>query len=127
MPEANLSYIMSDNMFALVNNMEFLTDRYASAIINWDLSGKFFNRIPLLRRLKWREWIAVRCMWGDLTTKNYSSDIQTLDPQRPYWEASFGVHNIFKLLHIEYVRRFNYLDLPTAHKRGVRLMLRMTF
>ena len=127
MPEANLSYIMSDNMFALVNNMEFLTDRYASAIINWDLSGKFFNRIPLLRRLKWREWIAVRCMWGDLTAKNYSSDIQTLDPQRPYWEASFGVHNIFKLLHIEYVRRFNYLDLPTAHKRGVRLMLRMTF
>ena len=66
-------------------------------------------------------------MWGDLTDKNYSSDIQTLDYKRPYWEASFGIHNIFKLLHIEYVRRFNYLDLPTAHKRGVRLMLRMTF
>ncbi len=139
MPEANLSYIMSENMFGLVNNMEFLTDRYASAMIDWDLSGKIFNRIPLLRKLKWREWITVRCMWGDLTEKNRnthhpspityhpSPTIQTLDPHRPYWEVAFGIHNIFKLLHVEYVRRLNYLDLPTAHKHGVRFMLRMKF
>ena len=127
MPEANLSYIKSDNMFALVNNMEFLTDRYASAMFDWDLSGKLFNRIPLLKRLKWREWISVRCMWGDLTTANQQPSLQTLDPQRPYWEVCAGVHNIFKLLHIEYVRRLNYLDLPTAHKQGVRFMLRFRF
>jgi hypothetical protein len=137
MPEANLSYIMSDNMFELVNNMEFLTDRYASAMINWDLSGKLFNRIPLLRRLKWREWLSVRCMWGDLTSKNAASllglspdgdfTFGTLDPHHPYWEVSAGIHNIFKLLHVEYVRRLNYLNLPTAHKQGIRLMLRMRF
>ena len=128
MPEANLSYIMSDNMFALVNNMEFLTDRYASAIINWDLSGKLFNRIPLLKKLKWREWLAVRCMWGELTSSNQQSFAQqSLDPHRPYWELSLGIHNIFKIVHVEYVRRLNYLDLPTAHKRGVRLMMRLTF
>ena len=137
MPEANLSYIMSDNMFELVNNMEFLTDRYASAMINWDLSGKLFNRIPLLRRLKWREWLSVRCMWGDLTSKNAASllglspdgdfTFGTLDPHHPYWEVSAGIHNIFKLLHVEYVRRLNYLYLPTAHKQGIRLMLRMRF
>ena len=137
MPEANLSYIMSDNMFELVNNMEFLTDRYASAMINWDLSGKLFNRIPLLRRLKWREWLSVRCMWGDLTSKNAASllglspdgdfTFGTLDPNHPYWEVSAGIHNIFKLLHVEYVRRLNYLYLPTAHKQGIRLMLRMRF
>ena len=127
MPEANLSYIKSDNMFALVNNMEFLTDRYASAMFDWDLSGKLFNRIPLLKKLKWREWISVRCMWGDLTVANQQPGIQTLDPQRPYWEVCAGVHNIFKLLHIEYVRRLNYLDLPTAHKQGVRFMLRFRF
>ena len=51
----------------------------------------------------------------------------TLDPQRPYWELSVGVHNIFKILHVEYVRRLTYNDLPTAHKHGVRLMLHLAF
>ena len=130
MPEANLSYILSDNTFCLVNNMEFLTDRYVSAMLNWDMNGKLFNRIPLLRRLKWREWFAVRCLWGDLTEKNtivspLTSHFSPLTS--PYWELSFGIHNIFKLFHIEYVRRLNYLDQPSVHKQGVRFNMRLTF
>ena len=130
MPEANLSYILSDNTFCLVNNMEFLTDRYLSAMLNWDMNGKLFNRIPLLRRLKWREWLAVRCLWGDLTEKNtplspLASHFSPLTS--PYWELSFGIHNIFKLFHIEYVRRLNYLDQPSVHKHGVRFNMRLTF
>ena len=141
-PETNLSYILQDYTFMLVNNMEFLNDRYAAAIISWDLNGKIFNRIPLLKRLKWREWLSVRCFWGQLTDKNNpylpqnaGSDVlmhfpegsYILDSKRPYWEVSAGIHNIFKIIHVEYVRRLSYLDLPTAHKQGVRFMIRMTF
>jgi len=141
-PETNLSYILQDYTFMLVNNMEFLNDRYAAAIVSWDLNGKIFNRIPLLRKLKWREWLSVRCFWGDLTDKNNpflaqnaGSDVlmyfpegsYILDKDRPYWEVSAGIHNIFKIIHVEYVRRLSYLDLPTAHKQGVRFMIRMTF
>ena len=50
-----------------------------------------------------------------------------MDPKTPYVEICAGVHNIFKLLHVEYVRRLNYLDLPTAQRDGVRFMVRMTF
>lgn len=50
-----------------------------------------------------------------------------MDWKQPYIEASFGIHNIFKLLHVEYVRRFSYLDLPTANKQGVRFTIRTTF
>ena len=50
-----------------------------------------------------------------------------MDRKRPYWEASFGIHNIFKLLHVEYVRRFSYLNLRTANKQGVRFTIRTTF
>ena len=141
-PETNLSYILQDYTFMLVNNMEFLNDRYAAAIVSWDLNGKIFNRIPLLKRLKWREWLSVRCFWGDLSDKNNpflaenaGSDVlmyfpegsYIMDNKRPYWEVSAGIHNILKIIHVEYVRRLNYLDLPTAHKQGVRFMIRMTF
>ena len=142
MPAANLSYIVQDETFNLVNNMEFLNDRFASIDLSWDLNGKIFNRIPLVKRLKWREYIGVKCLWGKLTDKNNPSMQETpgtmagmpfpegsyaMDPKQPYVEIVAGVHNIFKLLHVEYVRRLNYLDLPTAHKHGVRFMLRMTF
>jgi hypothetical protein len=50
-----------------------------------------------------------------------------MDSKKPYYEFVVGVYNIFKILRVEYVRRLSYLDLPTAHKRGVRIMLHMTF
>lgn len=49
MPAANLSYIVEDETFNLINNMEFLNDRYASLDVSWDLNGKLFNRIPLIK------------------------------------------------------------------------------
>ena len=140
MPEANLSYIIQDNTFNLINNMEFLNDRYVSADISWDFNGKIFNRIPLLKKLKWREYVGVKMLWGELSDKNnpakqvdspivmaFPTGSSIMDPHRPYWELVLGVHNIFKIMHVEYVRRLNYNDLPTAHKYGVRFMVRMTF
>ena len=50
-----------------------------------------------------------------------------MDSHRPYAEVVVGVHNIFKLLHVEYVRRLNYNNLPTSQKWGIRYTFRMTF
>ena len=142
MPETNLSYIIQDYTFELINNMEFLNDRYVSAMISWDMNGKLFNRIPLIRHLKWREYFAVRCLWGNLTSKNnptlarnagddvlmtFPETSYIMDPNKPYVEVTIGIHNIFKIIHLEYVRRLNYLKLPTAHGDGIRFMFRMTF
>lgn len=141
MPETNLSYIIQDETFELIDNMEFLNDRFASLYISWDFNGKIFNRIPLLKKLKWREYIGFRCLWGGLSDKNNpfleqnaNSDIlmlfpegcHVMDSKKPYYELSVGIHNIFKLIHVEYVRRLNY-HYANTHKDGVRFMVRMTF
>lgn len=142
MPAANLSYITQYSTFGLINNMEFLNDRYAHLMITWDLNGKIFNRLPLIKRLKWREYIGVRTLWGTLTSKNnptLPSNQQDgilmelpegtflMNPNRPYIEVLAGVHNVFRFFHIEYVRRLNYLDLPTAHKQGIRVKFSLKF
>lgn len=142
MPAANLSYIVEDETFNLINNMEFLNDRYASLDVSWDLNGKLFHRIPLIKKLKWREWLGIRCLWGTLTDKNnptlernagdpvlmqFPEGSYIMDPKRPYIELVAGIHNIFKLLHVEYIHRLNYNNLPTATKNGVRIMIRLTF
>ena len=144
LPMANLSYITQHNeSFSLINNMEFLNDRYASLALSYDMNGKLFNRIPLLKKLKWREMFRVRGLWGTLTDKNnpyknLDSDL-FLFPMRggsptsyvmnktPYVEASVGIYNIFKLLHIEYVRRLTYTNIPGVKKDGIRFMILMIF
>ena len=142
MPAANLSYLMEDETFNLVNNMEFLNDRYASLMLSWDMNGKLLNRLPLIQRLKWREFFGVNVLWGALSDKNnpflaknagnsllmqFPEGCHVMDSHRPYVEVVAGIHNIFKLIHVEYVRRLTYLDLPTSQKQGVRFTFRMTF
>lgn len=150
MPAANLSYIMEDNTFNLINNMEFLNDRFVSYMVSWDINGKILNRIPLIKKLKWREYIGCNVLWGMLSDKNnpycnpndknlfyfpgrfnsdgsYTAISHVMDKKVPYVEAIVGIHNIFKLLHIEYVRRLTYIDRPGTSKWGVRFMFRATF
>ena len=143
-PEANNSYIIQRNMFNLINNMEFMNDRFVSVALQWDLSGKLFNRIPLLKHLKWREVIGFKTLYGTLTDKNnpykQAGGGELFDfPSRngmptsfvmgdaPYMELNVGIHNIFKFLRVDYVRRLNYLDLPNVKKNGVRFVLQFDF
>lgn len=150
-PATNLSYIRERFMFSLIRDMEFLNDRYVSLMCNWDLYGKIFNRIPLLRKLKWREYAGVNLLWGKLTDKNnplleknqgssrlfylpgnfkpdgsYES-ISHVMGNKPYVEAAVGVSNIFKLFHFEVVRRLTYTDLPGVKKWGWRVLFDMSF
>ena len=106
-----------------------------------DFNGKIFNRIPLLRQLKWREYLSFRGMYGKLTDKNnpfleqnLTSDKLFLFPEgchvmtsKPYIEVVAGVHNIFKFLEIDYIHRMTYRDLDTAIRNGIRFAINMTF
>ena len=152
MPAANLSYIKERETFSLIDNMEFMNDRFVSIMSGWDMNGKILNRIPLIRKLKWREYIGFNMLWGTLTDKNnpflaknagdsrlfyfpgefrkdgtFKYQSRVMDKNKPYFEVVAGIHNIFKILHVEYVRRLNYLDNSDIDKWGIRIMLRMTF
>lgn len=142
MPAANLSYISNEGMFNLMNNMEFLNDRFVSLDLNWNLNGKLFNRIPLMKKLKWREYVGFKMLYGGLSDKNnpylssnkndgtlfmFPSTTNVMDEKKPYCEFSVGICNIFKFFQVEYIRRLSYLQLPTATKSGVRMKVNITF
>ena len=141
MPPVSLTYFndVNDETFNLMRNMEFLNDRYVYWSALWDLNGKLFNRIPLIKKLKWREFIGIKGMWGHLTDKNnpfknpndpilfqFPEESHVMSNQ-PYWEAIVGIHNIFKFFGVEYVRRLTYTDLPKADEWGIRFNFMMSF
>lgn len=142
MPAANLSFISHKQTFNLLTNMEFLNDRFWSVDMNWDMQGKILNRIPLVRKLHWREYVGAKMLWGALSDKNnpylqqnaqngvvmlFPEGSQLMNPRVPYWEISAGVRGIFRFFQVEYVRRMNYNPSPHGHKNSVRLGFTMMF
>ena len=142
MPAANLSYFSQKQAFNLLTNMEFLNDRFVSVDMNWDMQGKLFNRIPLIKKLRWREYIGAKMLWGALSDRNnpflernaqsnvlmyFPEDSYLLDPKVPYWEISLGIRSIFRFFQIEYVRRMNYNNHPHVHKNSVRFGFTLMF
>lgn len=144
MPVVNNSYLITRDMFNMIQNLEFINDRYASLQVEWDLSGKLLNRIPLLKALKLREVIGFKMLYGHLTDKN-NPDLHPGDhdlfympstngqsivhpmSNTPYMEFSVGLHNILKCIRVDYVRRINYLDFPGVKKDGFRACLQFDF
>ena len=142
MPAANASYIQQPRTFSLINTMEFANDRYVSLMLAWDMNGKILNRIPLAKKLYWREYLGLRMLWGDLSDKNnpylpenagnprlmyFPEGMNIMTPNRPYAEMVIGVHNIFKFFRVEWVKRLTYKDLPSAPHWGIRYGVSLTF
>lgn len=135
-PNANLSYTIQPESYALMNPLEFVTDQYLSWDVSYYLNGWLFNRLPLIKKLKWREVLTCRGLWGDLSAKNLPTaknglplfpDGSGLMGNEPYIEVGVGIENIFKVLRIDYVRRLTYRNNPKGDNQGVRISLHMTF
>ncbi|MBU2939987.1 DUF5686 and carboxypeptidase regulatory-like domain-containing protein [Lacinutrix sp. C3R15] len=126
----NQSYFSIYNTFSNLDYYEFVTDTYASMHIQHNFNGRFFSRIPFLRKLNWREIIGFRAVWGELSQENIDLN-NTANPynialnapnNKAYYEYSFGIGNIFKVFRIDFNFRGNYLDktdYPDARKFGI--------
>jgi hypothetical protein len=137
-----VSYLQQEETFSMLRNMEFFMDRKLYLSLAWNMNGKILNRIPLIKRLKWREILAFKAIWGDLTSKNnplleqnqgdselfyFPESGHVLTPKNPYMEFAAGITNVFKVFSVQWVRRLNYLDNPHVHRDGIRFALVMTF
>jgi len=125
-----------------MNFLEFVSDRYVAVNIDQHFMGFFFNKIPLLQKLKWREVASFKAIYGQLSNNNnpnlhpelYQFPVRSDGTpityslgKTPYIEGSIGVENIFKFIRIDLVKRFNYLDHPDVSQFGVRARVKLDF
>ena len=120
----NQSYFSIYNSFSQLNYYEFVTDTYAAMHLEHNFNGRLFSRIPFLRKLDWREIIAFRAAWGDLSRENINlsvpSNIPLIAPKDEiYYEYSVGIGNIFRVFRIDFNFRGNYFDNPGSRNFGI--------
>jgi len=127
----NESYFYDYSAFNLMNYYEFVSDQYASLFLVHHFEGFFLDKVPLMRKLKWREVISLRGVYGSLSKAKKEllvnpDEISSLSA-KPYVEMGFGVENIFKFLRFDFLYRTTYRDYPDISKFGVRMSLQITF
>jgi hypothetical protein len=128
--EGNETYVFDPWAFNMMNYYEFVSDEYVSIYAEQHFQGLLFNRLPLIRRLQFREVVGTKILYGRLSDKN--KDVM-LFPEGlngmsvPYYEASVGIENIFKVIRIDAMWRFSYLDHPNVSDFGIRGVIHFSF
>jgi hypothetical protein len=126
----NQSVFSISNTFNNLKFYEFLADQYVT--FNWDhdFQGRFFARIPFMRKLNWRENIGFKSVYGTVSDENRTINASGLvynAPEKGYWEYSAGIGNIFKFFRVDFSWRGNYLEMPEANKFTVKVSLGFYF
>jgi len=128
----NESWFYDNEAYNLMNYFEFASDEYVGLFATHHLDGFFFNRVPLLRRLKWREVLTVRSAWGSMDEEKHNEVLLLPDEMyslenNPYLEASVGIENIFTIFRVDVLQRFTHLKHPNIATFGVRVRLEIRF
>lgn len=129
----NSTFFYQANSFNLLEFGEFVSDRWAFMRLHHNFEGYILNRIPLMRRLKWRLVGAVNVLYGDLGDENLNlisatdRNGQAVDPilsigNTPYIEAGYGVENIVKILTVMAFHRITYRKDPIGSTFGIRIL-----
>ena len=126
----NETFYHDDYAFNLMNYYEFIADEYVAYHITYHMEGLFLNRIPAIRKLKWREVAQFKGAFG------HTSDDNKLYNQlptgayfltKPYMEAGVGIENIFRILRVDAVWRLTYNDHPNIKPFGIMFSMNFDF
>ncbi|REJ84810.1 MAG: carboxypeptidase-like regulatory domain-containing protein [Bacteroidetes bacterium] len=139
---ANQTFSYQLQSYNLMNFLEFISDRFVAMNVDHYFNGFIFNKLPLMKKLKLREVMTVKVLYGGISDKNRPENnpdlfkfpvkpdgtpiTYTLE-RKPYVEASVGVANIFKLFRIDVIKRFSYLHNPTVDEFGIRGRFKFDF
>ena len=132
--EGNQSFFYDAYSSSLMDYYEFVSDSWISASYTHHFDGLLFNKIPLFRKLKWREVAHLRGVYGTLSEENeqyslFPGNLRSFRSQ-PYWEAGVGIENIFKVIRVDAIWRMSHLNdagNPNVPKFGIFVSLFFSF
>ena len=127
----NDTYSYDKYAFNCMNYFEFVSDQFITFSYEHHFEGFIFNKIPLLNKLKWREVVGIRGVYGSLSEQNkrfvalphgtYELKDQLTGRYIPYMEMNVGIENIFNIIRIDFVTRLTHRKQPDPNNPGKML------
>jgi len=134
----NQSPLYTSVTYNLMNYGEFISDQFASLQYQHHFEGFLLNKIPLMRKLKWRLVGTANVIYGSMSQANKdiiapttldgepTLEFQSFEKNRPYVELGYGVENIFKFFRVDFVHRLSYLQNPDIRTFAVLFSFQFT-
>lgn len=127
----NETYVYDELSYNMMKYYEFASDRYAAVGFFHHFEGLLFNKIPLLKKLKWREVVTAKALWGTVNDRNrrtmiFPSSLHALGNE-PYIEMSAGIENIFKIFRVDALWRTTYKRATFFDNFGVKFGFQLAF
>lgn len=129
----NEQFVYTSIAFNTMNFYEFVSQSYASLRYQHQFEGFILNRVPLLRKLKWRLVGTSNILFGGVSQSTLAVQAQmdengnalpqfdVLENGKPFAEVGIGVENIFKFFRVDYIRRLTYLNKPGVDGSTLKL------
>ncbi|MEM6723735.1 MAG: DUF5686 family protein, partial [Bacteroidota bacterium] len=113
--------------YNLMNEWEYGSDRWAAFWFQHRFRGLIMDRIPYVRKLRFRTLITGKFLAASLRDQNqaFLIDANGLGSLNGvYAEVGFGIENIAKFFRVDFLWRLTQRDLPTTNTFGIRIEFR---
>ena len=93
-----------------MNRFEFIADNYAGFNVEHNVGSGFLKYLPLIKKLKLRQFWNVKGVFGSLSSDNEKLNFVGNYPYtslngKMYLELGTGIDNIFKVFRVDFVWR----------------------
>lgn len=135
----NESFINNITAYSLMDEFEYVSDRYAAFWIDHHFEGMIMNRVPLFNKLKLRSLFTMKALVGEISEKNkvnienensliLPNGLTSLsDDGKLYMEIGFGIENIVKTLRVDFLWRLTQASKPDIQHWGIKLYIQPKF
>jgi len=141
-PRGNQTFFYSDNNYSLMNMYDFIANEYSHFRYVQHFEGLFFNRIPLLRKWRLRNFALVKATYGAMSNQDqnllprvnklgYPISPVMMFEKVPYVEVGYGIENIFRFFTLGVFNRLTYLEKGNSLRQprnwGINVGIRFAF
>lgn len=132
----NEGFFYTTAAYSTMRVNEFASDHFLSLSYQHAFQGFILNRVPLIKKLKWRAVTTANVLYGGMRDENKNL-MATYDLQgnevpafsylgaEPFVEVGYGIENIFRVLRVDAFHRLTYLDQPDIRKFRVMVSLQL--